>query len=87
MIITKALYLCYNYEVLQLELSRGIIQKLFCFTFQEGRSPLHYADALQGTTGGVNQLQQYLVDHGADISVVDAVRSESRRAMVNHINV
>ena len=42
--------------------------------FQEGRSPLHYADALQGTTGGVNQLQQYLIDHGADITVVDAVQ-------------
>ena len=34
---------------------------------------MHYADALQGTTGGVNQLQQYLIDHGADITVVDAV--------------
>ncbi len=41
---------------------------------QEGRTALHYAAALQGTTGGVNQLYSALVEVGADENVVDVVR-------------
>ncbi|TRY79118.1 hypothetical protein TCAL_09905 [Tigriopus californicus] len=37
----------------------------------ENRTPLHYAAALQGTTGGVNQLYNILVDSGADENAVD----------------
>ena len=40
---------------------------------QEGRTPLHYAAALQGTTGGVNQLYSILAETGADENVVDVV--------------
>ena len=41
---------------------------------QEGRTPLHYAAALQGTTGGLNQLYSVLADSkGADENVVDVV--------------
>ena len=40
---------------------------------QEGRTPLHYASALKGTTSGVNQLYDILVDNGADENVVDVV--------------
>lgn len=43
------------------------------FCLQEGRTPLHYAAALQGTTSGLNQLYQLLVDNGADENVVDVV--------------
>ena len=40
---------------------------------QEGRTPLHYAAALQGTTGGLNQLYSILAETGADENVVDVV--------------
>ena len=41
---------------------------------QEGRTPLHYAAALQGTTGGVNRLYNRLVEGSkADENVVDVV--------------
>jgi len=40
---------------------------------QEGRTPLHYAAALQGTTNGLNQLYSVLVESGADENVVDVV--------------
>jgi hypothetical protein len=43
---------------------------------QEGRTPLHYAAALQGTTSGLNQLFSVLVDGGADENVVDMVRTQ-----------
>ena len=43
------------------------------FYFQEGRTALHYAAALQGTTSGVNQLFSILVEAGADENVVDVV--------------
>lgn len=46
------------------------------FCLQEGRTPLHYAAALQGTTSGLNQLYQLLVDNGADENVVDVVSHE-----------
>ena len=42
---------------------------------QEGRTPLHYAAALQGTTGGHNQLYNQLVDAGSSEDVVDVVGS------------
>ena len=41
--------------------------------FQEGRTPLHYAAALQGTTGGHNTLYNLLVEAGASEDVVDVV--------------
>ena len=41
---------------------------------QEGRTPLHYAAALQGTTGGANRLFNLLMEAGADESIVDVVR-------------
>jgi hypothetical protein len=44
------------------------------YFLQEGRTPLHYAAALQGTTGGLNQLYNILTEHGADENVVDVVR-------------
>ena len=45
-----------------------------CLPLQEGRTPLHYAAALQGTTGGLNQLYGVLADSkGADENVVDVV--------------
>jgi len=34
---------------------------------------LHYAAALQGTTGGLNNLYNVLVEAGADENVVDVV--------------
>ena len=40
---------------------------------QEGRTPLHYAAALQGTTGGHNNLYTLLVEAGASEDVVDVV--------------
>ena len=43
------------------------------YVVQEGRTPLHYAAALQGTTGGHNQLYSALVDAGASEDVVDVV--------------
>ncbi len=42
---------------------------------QEGRTPLHYAAALQGTTGGHNQLYNQLVEAGSSEDVVDVVGS------------
>ncbi len=40
----------------------------------EGRTPLHYAAALQGTTNGSNRLYNVLVDiGGANENVVDVV--------------
>ena len=47
---------------------------LLFLILQEGRTSLHYAAALQGTTGGVNQLYNVLVENGADENVVDVVR-------------
>ena len=44
--------------------------------FQEGRTPLHYAAALQGTTGGANRLFNLLLDSGADENIVDVVRPD-----------
>ena len=46
---------------------------IFLICLQEGRTPLHYASALKGTTSGVNQLYDILVDNGADENVVDVV--------------
>ena len=47
---------------------------IVCLPLQEGRTPLHYAAALQGTTGGLNQLYGVLADSkGADENVVDVV--------------
>ena len=43
---------------------------------QEGRTPLHYAAALQGTTGGLNQLYNILTERAADENVVDVVRNQ-----------
>lgn len=45
---------------------------------QEGRTALHYAAALQGTTAGVNQLFSILVEAGADENVVDVVSGNTR---------
>ena len=52
---------------------REYINTLMYLYLQEGRTPLHYAAALQGTTGGLNQLYTVLVDNGADENVVDVV--------------
>ncbi|XP_023341613.1 ankyrin repeat-containing protein BDA1, partial [Eurytemora carolleeae] len=41
------------------------------FKDNEGRTPLHYASALKGTTQGVNKLFDFLVEAGADENVVD----------------
>ena len=48
------------------------------YSFQEGRTPLHYAAALQGTTSGVNQLYNLLTEQGADENVVDVVRIRTK---------
>ena len=49
---------------------------LCSIVFQEGRTPLHYAAALQGTTGGANRLFNLLLDSGADENIVDVVRPD-----------
>ena len=46
---------------------------LLDFTLQEGRTPLHYAAALQGTTSGLNKLYNLLVEAGSAEDVVDVV--------------
>ena len=46
---------------------------VFLILSQEGRTPLHYAAALQGTTGGHNNLYTLLVEAGASEDVVDVV--------------
>ena len=54
---------------------------------QEGRTPLHYAAALQGTTGGLNQLYSILAETGADENVVDVVSCRKRfESFYNHDN-
>lgn len=54
---------------------------------QEGRTPLHYAAALQGTTGGLNQLYSILAETGADENVVDVVSCLKRfESFFNHDN-
>ena len=39
---------------------------------------MHYAAALQGTTGGLNQLYTLLTDSGADENVVDVVNTTAK---------
>ena len=50
-----------------------VMTNFISYVVQEGRTPLHYAAALQGTTGGHNQLYSALVDAGASEDVVDVV--------------
>ena len=54
------------------------LTKYVFYSFQEGRTPLHYAAALQGTTSGVNQLYSLLTEQGADENVVDVVRIRAK---------
>ena len=65
-----------GFEHSQYLLNRFLLEK-FPATIEdrdnEGRTPLHYASALLGTTGGVNSLYGILVEAGADENVVDIV--------------
>ena len=59
---------------------------LIFYVVQEGRTPLHYAAALQGTTGGHNQLYSALVDAGASEDVVDVVGQRLSFQILFHSN-